>query len=132
MPSGCAIIARRVKRWQGGMMILRWTAASVLKAEGHFRKVAGHQSTAKLVAVLRAQDGDRSRTPGSKSKTSCLRVPFGLRLDIEAGLRTLERRLYQSYGCSFVELSTFPCIVRLLLAREPILPASSTDSACNP
>lgn len=35
-------IARRVKRWQGGSMILRWTAAGVLEAERHFRKVAGY------------------------------------------------------------------------------------------
>ena len=35
--------ARRVKRWMGGMMILRWTAAGVLEAERHFRKVAGYR-----------------------------------------------------------------------------------------
>ncbi len=34
-------VARRVKRWQGGTMILRWTAAGVLEAERSFRKVAG-------------------------------------------------------------------------------------------
>ena len=37
-------IARRVKRWQGGTMILRWTAAGVLEAERHFRKVAGYRA----------------------------------------------------------------------------------------
>jgi putative transposase len=33
-------IARRVKRWQGGTMILPWTVAGVLETEHHFRKVA--------------------------------------------------------------------------------------------
>ena len=47
-------VARRVKRWQGGVMILRWTAAGVLEAERHFRKVAGYQALPRLVAALRA------------------------------------------------------------------------------
>jgi putative transposase len=55
--------ARRVKRWMGGLMILRWTAAGVLEAERHFRKVAGYRALPKLVAALRAHDaaidGDR-------------------------------------------------------------------------
>jgi putative transposase len=33
-------IARRVKRWQGGTMILRWTAAGVLEAERNLRVIA--------------------------------------------------------------------------------------------
>ena len=33
-------LARRVKRWQGGTMILRWTAAGVLEAERSFRRIA--------------------------------------------------------------------------------------------
>ena len=32
---------RPVKRCQGGAMIQRWTAASVLEAERRFRRVAG-------------------------------------------------------------------------------------------
>jgi putative transposase len=53
--------ARRVKRWQGGMMILRWTAAGVLEAERHFRKVAGYRAIPKLVAALRAHDAAIAR-----------------------------------------------------------------------
>ena len=49
-------VARRVKRWQGGTMILRWTAAGVLEAERHFRKIAGYRALPKLVARLRAHD----------------------------------------------------------------------------
>lgn len=48
--------ARRVKRWYGGMMVLRWTAAGVLEAERHFRKVAGYRTIPKLAAALRAHD----------------------------------------------------------------------------
>lgn len=49
-------IARRVKRWQGGTMILRWTAAGVLEAERSFRKIVGYRELPKLVAALRAHD----------------------------------------------------------------------------
>jgi putative transposase len=56
-------VARRVKRWQGGTMILRWTAAGVLEAERSFRKIAGYRALPKLVAALRARPLDRTRTP---------------------------------------------------------------------
>jgi transposase-like protein len=49
-------VSRRLKRWQGGAMILRWTAAGVLEAERHFRKVAGYRAIPKLIAALRAHD----------------------------------------------------------------------------
>jgi putative transposase len=54
-------IARRVKRWQGGTMILGWIAAGVLEAERHFRKVAGYRALP--TAVLHAHDVavDRAR-----------------------------------------------------------------------
>lgn len=56
-------IGRRVKRWQSGTMVLRWTAAGVLEAERGFRKLVGHRGMPILVAALRARDaqlaGDR-------------------------------------------------------------------------
>jgi putative transposase len=55
-------IARRVKRWQGGTMILRWTAAGVLEAERNFRKIAGYRALPRLVAALRAHDSAIART----------------------------------------------------------------------
>jgi hypothetical protein len=61
LSSPSLIVARRVKRWQGGSMILRWTAAGVLEAERHFRKVAGYRAIPKLVAVLRAHDAALDR-----------------------------------------------------------------------
>jgi len=46
------------------MMILRWTAAGVLEAERHLRKVAGFQSIPKLSAALRAHDAAINRRRG--------------------------------------------------------------------
>jgi putative transposase len=60
--------ARRVKRWQGGMMILRWTAAGVLEAERHFRKIASHRALPKLVAALRAHDVAIDRECGVENR----------------------------------------------------------------
>jgi putative transposase len=57
-------IARRVKRWQGGTMILRWTAAGVLEAERHFRKVAGYRALPRLAAALHARDVALDRARG--------------------------------------------------------------------
>jgi putative transposase len=57
-------IARRVKRWQGGTMILRWTAAGVLEAERNFRKVAGYRALPRLAAVLHARDVALDRARG--------------------------------------------------------------------
>jgi putative transposase len=49
-------IGRRVKRWQSGTMMLRWTAAGVLEAERGFRTIAGCRAMPTLVAALRARD----------------------------------------------------------------------------
>jgi putative transposase len=50
-------IGRRVKRWQSGTMVLRWTAAGVLEAQRGFRKLVGYRAMPILVAALRARDG---------------------------------------------------------------------------
>jgi putative transposase len=57
-------VARRVKRWQGGTMILRWTAAGVLEAERHFRKVAGYRALPRLAAALHAREVALDRARG--------------------------------------------------------------------
>ena len=38
-------ISRRIKRWQNGTMVLRWTAAGVLEAQRGFRKLVGYRAT---------------------------------------------------------------------------------------
>ncbi len=64
-------IARRVKRWQGGTMVLRWTAARVLEAQRHFRKLAGYRALPKLIAALRthhsALDPTNKKIDGAKA-----------------------------------------------------------------
>jgi putative transposase len=35
-----------VKRWPGGTIVLRWTAAGVIEAERHLRKIVGYPRTA--------------------------------------------------------------------------------------
>jgi putative transposase len=55
-------IGRRVKRWQSGTMVLRWTAAGVLEAERGFRKIVGFRALPTLVAALRARDAQFERS----------------------------------------------------------------------
>lgn len=47
-----ASYARRVKRWRGGQMILRWTGAAILEAKRGFRRVKGHRDMHHLVSAL--------------------------------------------------------------------------------
>jgi putative transposase len=49
-------LTRRVKRWRGGDMRLRWTAAGLLQGETHFRRIAGHKSLPLRIAALEAHD----------------------------------------------------------------------------
>lgn len=51
-----ATYARRVKRWRGGKMILRWVGAAVLDARRGFRRVKGHRDMHVLVAALQRHD----------------------------------------------------------------------------
>jgi transposase-like protein len=47
--------SRNVKRWRGGEMVLRWTAAGLLDAQRSFRRVRGYRELPKLRAALRRQ-----------------------------------------------------------------------------
>jgi putative transposase len=49
-------VKRNVKRWRGGQMVLRWTAAAILEAVKGFRRLKGYKDMPKLVAALRARD----------------------------------------------------------------------------
>lgn len=46
----------RVKRWRGGDMQLRWTAAGLLMAEKQFCRIRGCKLMPKLLAVLDLQN----------------------------------------------------------------------------
>jgi putative transposase len=45
-----------VARWDGGDMVLRWLAVSLVEPSKTFRKLRGHAGMPKLVAALRAHD----------------------------------------------------------------------------
>ena len=45
-------VARNVKRWRDGKMVLRWTAAGLLEAEKQFRRVNGYREMAILRRAL--------------------------------------------------------------------------------
>ena len=62
-------IGRRVKRWQNGTMVLRWSAAGVLEAERGFRKLGGYRAMSILVAALRAHDAQFQRIERSVDDT---------------------------------------------------------------
>lgn len=44
--------SRRVKRWSGSSMVLRWVGSGLVKAEDQFRRVKGHAAMPQLVAAL--------------------------------------------------------------------------------
>ena len=48
------VITRRVKRWRGGSMAMRWTATALLEAEQRFRRVKGYREMPALIASLKA------------------------------------------------------------------------------
>lgn len=52
-----------VARWDGGEMILRWLAISLVEAAKTFRKLRGHAGMPKLVAAIRAHDAKLTRRP---------------------------------------------------------------------
>jgi putative transposase len=51
--SGVENCIKRVKRWGGAEMFLRWTAAGLLFAEASFRKIRGVRHLHQLVAALK-------------------------------------------------------------------------------
>ena len=64
-------LARRVKRWRGGL-ILRWVGAAVAEAEAGFRRLKGHRDMFSLVASLRKYD---EMNPTSRREFDDRRTP---------------------------------------------------------
>jgi putative transposase len=63
-------MSRRVRNWQSGTMILRWSAAGMLEAERNFRKIVGYRSLTKLEAALRAHDAALDRGVDNRRKAA--------------------------------------------------------------
>ena len=53
---GVRDISRRVKRWRGGSMILRWVAAAALERQKSFRRLRGYKGMPAFIAFLRRND----------------------------------------------------------------------------
>ena len=56
-------VTGRVKRWRGGDMRLRWTAAGLLMAEKQFHRIRGCKLMPKLLAALDAQTTEVGNAP---------------------------------------------------------------------
>ena len=56
-------VMHRVKRWRGGDMRLRWTAAGLLMAEKRFRRICGYEEMSNLLAAL---DADKAKLASSE------------------------------------------------------------------
>ena len=54
-------ITRNVKRWKGGAMVRRWTAAGLIEAQKKFRKIRGYRELPKLVAALRSHAAEAEK-----------------------------------------------------------------------
>jgi transposase-like protein len=54
--NGIRRITRRVKRWRGGSMILRWIGAALQELQRGFHRIKGYRGMKDLVAALRARD----------------------------------------------------------------------------
>lgn len=49
-------LTRRVKRWRGGTMVLRWMATAMEEAEKNFRRIQGYKDMYKLIRALGEND----------------------------------------------------------------------------
>jgi putative transposase len=60
--------ARRVKRWTGGSMALRWAVGGILEAERRFRRVKGFRAIPRLVVALEDATEDLESTIGKTTR----------------------------------------------------------------
>jgi transposase-like protein len=55
--------SRRVKRWNGSSMVLRWVGTGLVKAENQFRRVRGYAALPGLIAVLENESLSENKQP---------------------------------------------------------------------
>jgi hypothetical protein len=60
--NGIRRITRRVKRWRGGAMILRWIGAALQELQAGFHRIKGYRGMKDLVAALRARDAESAHS----------------------------------------------------------------------
>jgi transposase-like protein len=55
-------VAKNVKRWRSGSMVLRWSATAMTYAAAKFRKVKGHEDLKQLVEALKPRTAKEAKT----------------------------------------------------------------------
>lgn len=68
--NGIRRITRRVKRWRGGAMILRWLGAALQELQAGFHRIKGYRGMKELVAALRARDASLAPAVGPQEKAA--------------------------------------------------------------
>jgi putative transposase len=68
--NGIRDITRRVKRWRGGSMILRWLGAALHELQGHFHRIKGFRGMKILIAALEARDAELTPTIDKQEKAA--------------------------------------------------------------
>lgn len=63
-------LARRVKRWRGGLMIQRWTVAAVADAATRFRRITGAREGMTALMRALAQHGNATAAVAPKAKSA--------------------------------------------------------------
>jgi transposase-like protein len=54
-------LARNVKRWRSGSMVLRWVGAAAIDAAKKFRMVKGHEDLRQLADALKPKAGKEAK-----------------------------------------------------------------------
>ena len=67
--SGIRMRTRRVTEWDGGTMILRWVAASLISAEEKFRRLSGYKDMWMLAAALERKEAEKA---GAKEESRAI------------------------------------------------------------
>ncbi len=60
--SGIVTYSSNVKRWQGGLMVVRWVSAAIVEAQKKFRRVQGWRDIEKLVRALSLFEAEQEAT----------------------------------------------------------------------
>lgn len=68
--NGIRRITRRVKRWRGGTMILRWLGAALQELQAGFHRIKGYRGMEALVAALHARDASLAPAVGNQEKAA--------------------------------------------------------------
>jgi putative transposase len=63
-------LARRVKRWKGGTMVLRWAVTGIVEAEKRFRRIKGYRDLPALSLALERHAPSHSEQLDQEARTA--------------------------------------------------------------